>query len=98
MKQHYGIIFGIVNLYGVLERKHSCSLVKTCVKNCCPKRDEFDMADQHEETKEYQTLMDALIMRYKNDLENAEDMDMAQLVGRLTREVNDMKKLLEKSK
>ena len=80
----------------MLERTHCCSLVRRCVKNCSTKGDEFDLGAQHEETIEYQTLINALIMRYKNDLENAEDMDMAQLVGRLTREVNDIKKQLEK--
>ena len=83
-------------------KEHFCRFVETCKKNCCTNGDELDVEGQHEENQEeacpYYTLMNDLIMRYKNDLDAAEeaDVDIADQFNRLTREVKDVKQLLGK--
>ena len=70
-------------------------------EKCCARIEEFEV-EQHSEKKEgdddpYQNLMTDLITRYKNDLEGLKEVDMAEQFERVTREVKELKKLLQKN-
>ena len=73
-----------------------------CSTDKCDTRSyDFDV-EQQSEKKEgdddpYQNLMTDLITRYKNDLEGQKEVDMAEQFERVTREVKDLKKLLQKN-